>query len=168
MGEPLCERTAHETDYGPVIQIDGELVLDNPALDHLQARKQARARKSGARATRIPWSARAAPTPLSTRAQARMRAPPALMHGVTPFTRSSLSATWKHGLNSVSLRLPPSPSVTPTPPPLAPFPTPLPLLLSSPSLPLPPPPCQYGIPRVKRPWMLCWTLKSTCKCIFHS
>ena len=46
MGEPLCERTAHETDYGPVIQIDGELVLDNPALDHLQARKQARARKS--------------------------------------------------------------------------------------------------------------------------
>ena len=35
MGEELCVRTAHETDFGPVVQIDGELVLDNPALDHL-------------------------------------------------------------------------------------------------------------------------------------
>ncbi len=80
MGEPLCERTAHETDYGPVIQIDGELVLDKPALDHLQTRKQARARKSrrahakaGARATRIPWSARAAPTPARARKPACAR-----------------------------------------------------------------------------------------------
>jgi hypothetical protein len=35
MGEELCVQTAHETPYGPVIQIDGELVLENTALDHL-------------------------------------------------------------------------------------------------------------------------------------
>ena len=31
---PACVATAHQTPFGPVIQSDGELVLDNPLLAH--------------------------------------------------------------------------------------------------------------------------------------
>jgi hypothetical protein len=94
---PLAQRLAHALHPLPpapapaplrLLRLGAPVHARTRARAHAEegarTQKQARARKSrrahakaGARATRIPRSARAAPTPLSTRAQARMRAPPA-------------------------------------------------------------------------------------------